>query len=187
MASPLVTILRWTGRVLVVAAAYVTVCALFFPEGIAVLEPMVCPDGLALDNERYRPAFARGDGKLEVVCTSATATESAFGRLALVVCRWSRSRSPRSTWPSAARTRTTTHRGPERRVSPRGDRGERPGTVELARPLGGLAGPDEHVVVANSSSSSPSGSSIHGCAMRRGTRTCSGPRGCRTPDPRCRG
>lgn len=85
MDSALATTLRWVGRILIVAAAYVTVSAVFFPAGIAPLEGVVCPAGTTLDNERYRPPFARGEGKLEVVCTSPDLTESAFGKLALVV------------------------------------------------------------------------------------------------------
>jgi hypothetical protein len=85
MGTTFTTTLRWAGRALVLLAAYVTVAALFFPAGIAPLEPMVCPEGTTLDNERYRSTFARDDSKLEVVCTSPDQTESAFGPLALVV------------------------------------------------------------------------------------------------------
>jgi hypothetical protein len=81
----MVTFLRWAGRVLVLLAVAIGVCALFAPEVIAPLEPLVCPDGTTLDNERYRPPFAPGEGSLELVCTSPFQTESAFVPVALLV------------------------------------------------------------------------------------------------------
>lgn len=81
----MVTFLRWAGRFLVLLAVAIGASALFAPQLIAPLEPIVCPDGTTLDNERYRPPFAPGEARLELVCTSPFQTESAFVPLALIV------------------------------------------------------------------------------------------------------
>lgn len=81
----MVTFLRWAGRFLVLLAVAIGASALFAPQLIAPLEPLVCPDGTTLDNERYRPPFAPGDPSLELVCTSPFQTQSAFVPLALIV------------------------------------------------------------------------------------------------------
>lgn len=81
----MVTFLRWAGRFLVVLAVAIGACALFAPQVVAPLEPLVCPEGTTLDNERYRPPFAPGEARLELVCTSPFQTESAFVPIALIV------------------------------------------------------------------------------------------------------
>lgn len=76
-------VLRWTGRALVVAAPLVLVCALFLPQAIEPLSPVICPDGFDLDNRRTSGAFEGDNNRLELVCTSPTASESAAQRVLL--------------------------------------------------------------------------------------------------------
>lgn len=79
------TILRWTGRILILLAALVLVASLFLPDAVQPLNPIVCPNGTELDNSRYTPPRAPDDEKLELVCTSAVYTESAAKKVLTVV------------------------------------------------------------------------------------------------------
>lgn len=76
---------RWLGRILILGAVYVLVCALFLPQGIQVLNPVACPDTLELDNARYRPPSQPDNERLEVVCTSPEASKSATQPIGLIV------------------------------------------------------------------------------------------------------
>jgi hypothetical protein len=77
MARTFATLLTWIGRILVLGAPYLLVCSFFFPAGVQFLNPVVCDDGLAIDNVRFGGRFDAGDDRLELVCTSATASVSA--------------------------------------------------------------------------------------------------------------
>ena len=79
------TICRWAGRALVLGAIYVLVCAFFLPQGIQFLNPIACPDTLELDNARYSPASQPDNERLELVCTSPEASESAARAIGLIV------------------------------------------------------------------------------------------------------
>jgi hypothetical protein len=70
-------ILRWTGRGLILLAVFILVASLFLPDAVSPLSPLVCPDGTELSNARYTPPRAPENEKLELVCTSASYTESA--------------------------------------------------------------------------------------------------------------
>lgn len=75
--------LRWSGRALIVLGPLIVVAALFFPAGVQWLNPVLCPDGLELSNERDPGGFATADSRLELVCTSPTFSESAGPRVLL--------------------------------------------------------------------------------------------------------
>ncbi|HRW39567.1 MAG: hypothetical protein KDB04_13685 [Acidimicrobiales bacterium] len=79
-----VTIARWLGRALVLGAVYVLACAFFFPQGVQFLNPLVCADTLELDNAAYRPPPEPDNERLQLVCTSPEATESAAAKVFLV-------------------------------------------------------------------------------------------------------
>ena len=78
-----VVLLRWTGRFLILLGVYVVVAALFLPEGVQALNPVVCPPGTELSNHRYSLPGAPSVGKLELVCTSATDTVTVGGKVLL--------------------------------------------------------------------------------------------------------
>lgn len=80
----LATTLRWIGRILILFAPYVVMCALFLPQGIQFLNPALCPPGLELDNARYAGPHRSNDAKLELVCTGPEATQAAAAKIALV-------------------------------------------------------------------------------------------------------
>ena len=78
--------LRWVGRVLILLAPYVLFCSLFFPTGVQVINPLVCSEGLELDNKAPSVPGSPDDGKLEIVCVSDGDTrysESAGRNIAL--------------------------------------------------------------------------------------------------------
>ncbi len=79
------TACRWLGRALILGAVYVLVCAFFFPQGVQFLNPVVCADTLELDNAAYRPPEEPDNERLELVCTSPEATESAAQKVFLTV------------------------------------------------------------------------------------------------------
>lgn len=79
-----VFVCRWTGRLLVLGAVYVVVCAFFLPQGIQFLNPLACPDTLALDNARYSPPSQPDNQRLELVCTSSEASESSARAIGLI-------------------------------------------------------------------------------------------------------
>jgi hypothetical protein len=60
----------------VLAAIYVVVASLFFPEGVQFLNPVVCPADTELSNGAYALPGRPDDAKLELVCTSPTSTTS---------------------------------------------------------------------------------------------------------------
>jgi hypothetical protein len=76
---------RWLGRLLILGAVYVLVCAFFLPQGIQFLNPVACPETLELDNARYSPPSQPDNERLELVCTSPDASESAAQPIGLVV------------------------------------------------------------------------------------------------------
>jgi hypothetical protein len=84
MTRTVATGLRWLGRLLVLAAPYVLVCAFFLPAGVQFLNPVVCPEGLELDNARFGGRFQPDNERLELVCTSPTASVSAAREVLLV-------------------------------------------------------------------------------------------------------
>lgn len=84
MERALALLARWIGRALVLFAPYVLVCAFFLPGGIQFLNGVACPSGLELSNSRYTPANAPDNERLELVCTSAQATQSAAHPILLV-------------------------------------------------------------------------------------------------------
>lgn len=77
--------LRWIGRGLIALAIYVLVASLFFPSGIQSLNSIACPAGLELDNSRYTLPNGPDSERLELVCTSPNATQSAARDIALIV------------------------------------------------------------------------------------------------------
>ena len=84
MGHPLATVLRWTGRILIVLGVLVLVASLFFPEAVQPLNPYLCPEGTELDNARYTPPGTPGDPKLELVCTGPKYTETVGQKVLLV-------------------------------------------------------------------------------------------------------
>jgi hypothetical protein len=85
MAQTVATVIRWLGRILILAVPYVLVCAFFLPAGIQFLNPVVCPEGLVLDNARFGGRFQADNQRLELVCTSANASVSAAQDILLIV------------------------------------------------------------------------------------------------------
>ncbi len=79
------TVCRWLGRLLILFSVYVLVCAFFYPQGIQFLNPVACPDTLELDNARYSPPSQPDNERLELVCTSRDASESAARSIGLIV------------------------------------------------------------------------------------------------------
>ncbi len=61
---------------MVLLAIYIVAASLFFPEGVQALNPVVCPEDTELDNARYALPGRPDNGKLEIVCTSDTYTET---------------------------------------------------------------------------------------------------------------
>lgn len=78
-------VLRWSGRGIILLGVFVLVASLFLPDAAQPLNGVVCPEGTELDNARYAPPNAPNNNKLELVCTSATYTESAAKPVLLVV------------------------------------------------------------------------------------------------------
>lgn len=78
------SICRWTGRILILGAIYVVVCAFFLPQGIQFLNPLACPETLELDNARYSPPSQPDNQRLELVCTSPDGSESAARAIGLI-------------------------------------------------------------------------------------------------------
>lgn len=85
MAQTGATVVQWLGRILILAVPYVLVCAFFLPAGIQFLNPVVCPEGLELDNARFGGRFQAGNERLELVCTNANASVSAAQDILLLV------------------------------------------------------------------------------------------------------
>lgn len=81
----LATACRWIGRILILLAVYILVCAFFYPTGIQFLNPVACPETLELDNARYSPPSQPDNERLELVCTSPDASESAARSIGLIV------------------------------------------------------------------------------------------------------
>ncbi len=79
------TFLRWAGRILILLAALILVAAFFLPDAVQPLNPLVCPANTELANARYVPPGAPDNAELELVCTSATFTESAAKKVLIVV------------------------------------------------------------------------------------------------------
>jgi len=79
------TFLRWAGRILILLAALILVASFFLPDAVQALNPLVCPDGTELSNSRYTSPGAPDNERLELVCTSATYTESAAQEVLVVV------------------------------------------------------------------------------------------------------
>jgi hypothetical protein len=70
--------------VLILAAIYVVVASLFFPEGVQFLNPVVCPADTELSNGAYALPGGPNDAKLELVCTSPTYTASVGPKVLMV-------------------------------------------------------------------------------------------------------
>ena len=84
MSKEVAVALKWIGRLLVLAAALVLVGSLFAPSTVrGVIDPVVCPDGYQLDNER--PRVTGSDRPLELVCTSPDAIVDARMEVAVLV------------------------------------------------------------------------------------------------------
>jgi hypothetical protein len=79
------TFLRWAGRILILVAALILVASFFLPDAVQPLNPLVCPTGTQLDNGAYAIPGGPDNAKLELVCTSATYTESAAKKVLTVV------------------------------------------------------------------------------------------------------
>jgi hypothetical protein len=79
------TACRWIGRALILGAIYVLVCAFFLPQGIQFLNSAACPKTLELDNARYSPPGEPDNERLELVCTSSEASQSAARSIGLIV------------------------------------------------------------------------------------------------------
>jgi hypothetical protein len=77
-------ILRWLGRILILAVPYVLVCAFFLPSGIQFLNPVMCPEPLHLDNGRYLGNDKPQNAKLELVCTGPAGSSSAGHKVLLL-------------------------------------------------------------------------------------------------------
>lgn len=77
-------VLRWAGRILILAAVFILAASLFLPDAVAPLNPLVCPDGTELDNTRYTAPNAPPNEDLELVCTSKAYTESAAQKVLLL-------------------------------------------------------------------------------------------------------
>ena len=76
--------LRWAGRAFILLAVFILVSSLFLPSAVQVLNPVVCPKGTELDNSRYAIPGGPDNGRLELVCTSSTFTESAAHKVLLL-------------------------------------------------------------------------------------------------------
>ncbi|WP_421118461.1 hypothetical protein ACE2AJ_13855 [Aquihabitans daechungensis] len=79
------TFLRWSGRILILLAALILVASFFLPDAVQALNPLVCPEGTELSNARYTSPGAPENEELELVCTSATYTESAAQEVLVIV------------------------------------------------------------------------------------------------------
>jgi hypothetical protein len=79
------TFLRWSGRLLILLAALILVGALFLPDAVQPLNPLVCPEGTELANSRYTPRGAPDNEQLELVCTSRDQTESAAQKVLVII------------------------------------------------------------------------------------------------------
>jgi hypothetical protein len=77
-------VLRWVGRILVLAVPYLLVCAFFLPSGIQFLNPVMCPEPLHLDNGAYVGPSKPDNAKLELVCTGPEGTQSAGHKVLLL-------------------------------------------------------------------------------------------------------
>ena len=79
-------ILKWIGRLLLIAVPYVILASLFAPRGVQFLNPVVCEKGQQLDN---RSIVATGDGhtasSIELVCRVDRATVNVTARILLIV------------------------------------------------------------------------------------------------------
>lgn len=79
-------ILKWVGRLLLVAVPFVILSALFWPRGVQVLNPLVCDTGQHLDN---RSLVATDDGgttsSIELVCRVGGTTVNVTAQILLVV------------------------------------------------------------------------------------------------------
>jgi len=84
MARGIGIVLQWVGRLSVVGAIYVLVCAFFLPAGVQFLNPLVCTPGLELDNARYSGPFEPDNQRLELVCTSTVGSTSAAQKVFLI-------------------------------------------------------------------------------------------------------
>ena len=78
-------VLRWSGRILLLLAAFVLVASFFLPDAVQPLNPLVCPTNTELSNARYSLPGGPDNQRLELVCTSSTYTESAAQKVLLVV------------------------------------------------------------------------------------------------------
>ena len=78
-------VLLWIGRLCILGAIFVLVASLFFPEAVQPLNPIICPEGTELDNGQYVPPNSPDNRNMELVCTSATFTQSAAKEVGLVV------------------------------------------------------------------------------------------------------
>jgi len=89
MSTPGRTILTWLGRLFLVAIPYVIVANLFFPAGIAPLDPVACPSGTTIETHADRLEVARKfTSSYAMVCTSndrlVDATHRLYGILAVL-------------------------------------------------------------------------------------------------------
>ncbi len=84
MERALALLARWLGRALVLFAPYVLVCAFFLPEGVQFLNGVACPPTLELANARYTPPGQPDNERLELVCTSPEASQSAAQPILLI-------------------------------------------------------------------------------------------------------
>lgn len=70
------------GRILLVAAPYVLICAVFAPRGVQFLNPVMCQTGQHLHNQSLN---SDGDKTLEVVCRSSGSTDNVIAKQVAVV------------------------------------------------------------------------------------------------------
>lgn len=77
-------VLRWTGRLFILLAVFVLVSSLFLPSAVQPLNSMLCPKGTQLDNAKYAIPGGPDNARLDLVCTSATYTESAAHKVLLL-------------------------------------------------------------------------------------------------------
>lgn len=77
-------LLRWTGRLFILLAVFILVSSFFLPDAVQPLNSVACPAGTELDNGRYAIPGGPDNARLELVCTSATYTESAAHKILLI-------------------------------------------------------------------------------------------------------
>lgn len=83
MSRPGATLAKWLGHAFLLAVPYVIFCAVLWPTGIQVLNPVTCSGGRHLDNRASGPTS--GEGDLELVCRAKGVVENATVRVVVVV------------------------------------------------------------------------------------------------------